>query len=58
MLSKTNFLHLNNTHRENCVSLNSVQEFIEIGIWLLLTLFLCLHNQLISIHSIVTHIKG
>ena len=25
--------------------------------WLLLTFFLCLYNQLISIHCIVTHIK-
>ena len=34
------------THRE---------EFIEIKDWLLLTFFLCLHNQLISIHPIVAH---
>ena len=27
---------LNDTHMENCVSLNSVQEFIEIEAWLLL----------------------
>ena len=36
------------------VSLNSVQEFIEIQAWLLLTFFLCSHNQLISIYYIVT----
>ena len=45
------------THRENCVLINSVREFIEIEAWLLLNFFLCLHNQLISIHSIVTY-KG
>ena len=31
----------NNTHRENCVLLNSVQEFIEGEAWLLLTFLLC-----------------
>ena len=31
------------------VVLNLVQEFIEIEAWLLLTLFICLHNQLISV---------
>ena len=28
---------VNDTHRENCVLLNSVQEFIETEAWLLLT---------------------
>ena len=37
-----------------CVLLSSVQEFIEIGAWLLLTFFIWLHNQLSSIHFIVT----
>ena len=37
------------------VLLNSVQEFIEIEAWLLLTFFLCLHNQLLSMHSIVAY---
>ena len=36
-------------HKENCVLLNSVQEFIETEAWLFLTFFLCLHNQLVSI---------
>ena len=36
-----------------CVLLNSVQEFIEIEAWLLLTLFIYLHNRLSSIYSIV-----
>ena len=40
---------------KNCFELNSVQEFIEIEAWLLLTFFLCLHYQLISVHSTVTH---
>ena len=41
-------LYLNNTHRENCVLLNSVQECFEIEAWLLLTFFICLYNQLKS----------
>ena len=40
----------NDTYREKYVLLNSVFEFIEILTWLLLTLFLCLRNQLISIY--------
>ena len=43
---------INDTHNENYVLLNSVPEFIEIKAWLLLTLFLYLHNELISIHFI------
>ena len=35
---------LNDTHREK-LCYNSVQEFIEIEPWLLLTFFICLHNQ-------------
>ena len=40
---------------KNCVLLNSVQGFIEIEAWLLLTFFIYLCNQLSSIHSIVTY---
>ena len=40
--------------RKSCVLPNSVQEFIEIEAWLLFTFFICLHNQLSSIHSIFT----
>ena len=47
--------NLNDTHRENCVLLNSIQEFIEIETRLLLTFVLCLHNQLVSIHSIAAY---
>ena len=43
--SKEHLDWLNNTHRENFVLLNSVQEFIEIQAWLLLTFFLCLYNN-------------
>ena len=32
--------------------LNSIQKFIEIQGWQLLTLFICLHNQLSSFNSI------
>ena len=35
---------VNDTHREK-LCFNSVQEFIEIEPWLLLTFFICLHNQ-------------
>ena len=43
------------THRKTCALLNPVQKFIEIEAWLLLTFIVCLHNQLISIHFIVTY---
>ena len=56
--SKEHLDWLNNTHRENFVLLNSVQEFIEIQAWLLLTFFLCLHNQLISAYYIATKLKS
>ena len=53
----TDFLILisNDTHREICVLLNSVEDFIEIKDWPLLTFFLFLHNQLFSLHSIVAY---
>ena len=38
-----------------CPLLNSVQEIFEIKAWILLTFFICLHNQLSSINS--SHIK-
>ena len=37
--------------------LNSVQKFIEIQGWQLLTLFICLHNQLSSFNSIFVQIS-
>ena len=37
--------------------LDSIQKFIEIHGWLLLTFFICLHNQLSSFNSIVVHIS-
>ena len=40
---------------KNCVLLNSIQEFIEIEVWLLLTFFMCLLNEL---SFILSHIKG
>ena len=47
----------NDTHMEELVLwifvLNSVQKFIEIQGWLLLTFFICLYNQLSSINSII-----
>ena len=56
--SKDHLDWLNDTHRENFGLLNSVQEFTEIQAWLLLTFFLCLHNQLISVYYIVTKLKS
>ena len=43
------FHDLDDTHRENCILLNSVQKFIKTETCLFLKFFLCLHNQLISI---------
>ena len=40
---------------ENCVLLNSVQEYFEIEAWLLLTFFLCLHNWFLYI--LFSHVK-
>ena len=37
--------------------LNSVQKFIEIQSWLLLTFFICLHNQLSSFNSIIVQMS-
>ena len=45
------FQLFNDTHRENCVLLNSAKELIEVEAWLLLTFLLCFHNQL-------SHIKN
>ena len=40
-----------------CVLLNSVQKFLEIQGWLLLTFFICLHNQLSSFNSIIVQMS-
>ena len=46
--------YFNDTHREELFySIFVLQECIEIEDWLLLTLFICLHNQLSYTHSIV-----
>ena len=37
--------------------LDSVQKFIEIQGWLLLTFFICLHNQLSSLNSIIVQMS-
>ena len=42
-------LSVNDTHMEE---LDSVQKFVETQGWLLLTFFMCLHNQLSSFNSI------
>ena len=48
---KSQTFHINNSH----VLLYSVQKFVTIALWLPLALFICLYNQLSSIHSIVTY---
>ena len=45
---------LNDTHMEE---LDSVQKFIEIQGWLLLTFFICLHNQLSFFNSIIVQMS-
>ena len=47
---------VNDTHGENCVLLNLVQEVIEIEFWLLLTFSLCLHKRL-TLYILLPHIK-
>ena len=44
----------NDTHMEK---LDSVEIFIEIQGWLLLTFFICLHNQLSSFNSIIVQMS-
>ena len=45
---------INDTHREKTFTLlSSVQKFVEIQGWLLLTFFTCLNNQLSSFNSII-----
>ena len=45
---------LKDTHMEE---LDSVQEFSEIQGWLLLTFFICLHNQLSSLNSVIVQMS-
>ena len=40
-----------------CALLNSVQRFIEMQGWLLLTIFISLHNQLSPFNSIIVQIS-
>ena len=37
--------------------MNSVQKFIKVQGWLLLTFFICLHNQLSSFNSIIVQMS-
>ena len=41
------------SHRRICALLNSVQNFMEVQGWLLLTFFVCSQNQLSSFNSII-----
>ena len=45
---------INDTHMEELVL---VQKFIEIQVWLLLTFFICLHDQLSSFNSIIVQMS-
>ena len=47
-------ININDTHIEE---LDSVQKFIETQGWLLLTFFICLHNQLSSFNSIIVEMS-
>ena len=42
---------------KTCALLNSVQKFIETQGWLPLTFFICLHNQLSSLNSIIAQMS-
>ena len=42
---------------QRCSLLNSLQKFIEMQGWLLLTFFICLHNQLSSFNSIIVQMS-
>ena len=55
LLNQSIALSLTMLTGKNCDLFSSIQEFIEIEAWLLLTFFTCLHDQLRSTHSIVTH---
>ena len=57
---KAQVLHVsivNDTHRENCVLLNSVQEFFEIKGWLLLNFFIYLHKINFYTCCLLSHIE-
>ena len=45
------------SHGRTCTLLNSVQKFIEIQGWLLLTFSISLHSQLSSFNSIIVHLS-
>ena len=42
---------------QRCSLLSSLQKFIEMQGWLLLTFFICLHNQLSSFNSIIVQMS-
>ena len=48
---------VHDTHMEDYALLNSVQKFIEIQGWLLLTFVTCLQNQLSSFNSIIVQMS-
>ena len=51
------FTLVNDIRRRTCALLNSVQKFIEVQGWLLLTFFIGLHNQLSSFNSIIVQMS-
>ena len=48
---------MNTLQEKTYALLNSVQKFIETQGWLLLTFFICLHNQLSSFNSIIVQMS-
>ena len=57
VFSKINQAEIHLSHGRTCALLNSVQKFIKIQGWLLLTFFTCLHNQLNSFNSIIVQMS-
>ena len=57
LLNLYDYCSLNDTHMEDYALLNSVQKFIEIQGWLLLTFVTCLQNQLSSFNSIIVQMS-
>ena len=51
------FTQVNDGELGTWALLNSVKKFTEIQIWVLLTFFICLHNQLNSFSSIIVQMS-
>ena len=58
LITKPHSVWASYMHGSLIISHDSVQKFIEIQGWLLLTLSICLHNQLSSLNSIIVQMSG